>query len=120
MHSSNSISILRVYTSVERLYSRVTHKHGCMHTCMWCTKSITTLVASSYHLATRVVSQFTNSCRATCIPASLVKFKPVVFTFILIIYKYCFFDIFIILVMYVLKSALITDPKMWRAWKDVL
>ena len=87
---------------------------------MWCTKSITTLVASSYHLATRVVSQFTNSCRATCIPASLVKFKPVVFTFILIIYKYCFFDIFIILVMYVLKSALITDPKMWRAWKDVL
>ena len=68
MHSSNSISILRVYTSVERLYSRVTHKHGCMHTCMWCTKSITTLVASSYHLATRVVSQFTNSCRATVHP----------------------------------------------------
>ena len=36
-----------------------------MYAYMWCTKSITTLeVASSYHLATRVVSQFTNSYRA--------------------------------------------------------
>lgn len=39
-----------------------------MYAYMWCTKSITTLVASSYHLATRVVSQFTNSCRATVHP----------------------------------------------------